>query len=64
MKLADRVLKYLEQTKHLEIEFNTHENNQSLSTFLASSDVLFADDISIRYSFQGYEFRFFDDLID
>ena len=64
MKLVDRVLKYLKQTKHLKIEFNTHENNQSLFIFLVNSDVSFADDISIKYSSQRYEFRFFDDLID
>ena len=64
MKLADRVLKYLEQIKHLKIEFNTHENNQFLSIFLVSSDVSFADDISTRYSSQRYDFRLFDNLID
>ena len=64
IKLIDRILKYLKQIKHLEIEFNIHENNQFLFIFLASSDVLFVDDISIKYSFQKYNFRLFDDLID
>ena len=64
LKLADRVLKYLRQTKYLEIEFNTHENNQSLFIFLVSSDASFVDDISTRYNSQKYESRLFDDLID
>ena len=64
MKLVDRVLKYFEQTKELEIEFNIHENNQFLFIFLINSDASFVDNISTRYSFQKYEFRFFDDLID
>jgi hypothetical protein len=62
MKSANRTLKYLRHTKKLAIEFNT--KSDAHTTFLASSDASFVDDIETRFSSQEYAFKLFNELID
>jgi hypothetical protein len=64
MESANRTLKYLGHTKKLAIEFNNESDGEAHTTFLASSDASFADDIETRFSSQGYAFKLFNGLID
>ena len=60
---ANRVLLYFAHTKNLSIRFDARVLDQQ-SIFLTSSDASFADDFLIRHSFQRYNFKLFDDIID
>ena len=60
---ANRVLLYLAHIKNLSIKFNARMLNQQ-SIFLASSNVSFANNFLIRYNFQKYGFKLFDNMID
>lgn len=53
MESANRTLKYLGHTKHLAIEFNATSDSDRNTTFLASSDASFANDVLTRYRSQG-----------
>ena len=70
MKSINRVLKYLDHTKNLVIEFsaesdhtNSHHSEMN-KIFLISSDVSFADDSKTRHNSQEYVFKLFNDFID
>ena len=60
--VADQVLKYVVLTKYLVIEFNRKVTSKNI--FLGSSDSVFVDDHSTRYSSYGYCFKLFRGVID
>jgi hypothetical protein len=65
---VNRILKYLDHTKKLNIRFSAdssfdnHSKNNKI--FLINSDAFFADDSKIRHSSQDYAFKLFNDLIN
>jgi hypothetical protein len=58
--IADRVIVYLNETKHVALEY--FENVSKI--FLCASDAAFADDELIRKSLDEYLFKLYDDSID
>jgi hypothetical protein len=68
MNSVNRILKYLDHTKKLNIRFSADlsfdNNSKNNKIFLISSDAFFADDSKIRHSSQDYAFKLFNDLID
>ncbi len=58
---ADRIISYLHEIKNLVIEYS---DKRSTNILLCVSDVAFANDETIRRSFDDYLFQLYDDSID
>jgi hypothetical protein len=58
---ADRMISYLYEIKNLVIEYS---NKRSTNILLCVNDATFADDETIRKSFDDYLFQLYDDSID
>jgi hypothetical protein len=61
LSTADRVISYLYKIKNLAIEYF---DKRSTNILLCISDATFADDETIRRSFDEYLFQLYDDFID
>ena len=66
LKAADRLIKYLYNTRYLALEYNA--DSALFSTlepeFRCSTDAAFGDDIDTRKSTEGYLFKLFGSPID
>ena len=60
---SNRIFFYLTAIKFFSIRFNAKVSDSQF-IFFVSSDTLYADDFEIRYNFQNYEFKLFDDLVN
>ena len=65
IKCVDRTIVYLKLIKRFVIRFNFDFSNNFLNLiFIDNSNVSFADDFLIKYSFQGYAFKLLENMID
>jgi hypothetical protein len=60
--VVDQALEHVVLTKYLVMEFDRKVINKSV--FLGSSDSVFTDDYSTRFSLYGYCFKLFRGVID